>query len=30
MAIFAGNHPIEDVKVKQSPVTSENFTYNQP
>ena len=30
MAIFAGNHPSEGVKMKQAPVFSKNLTYNQP
>jgi len=30
MAIFAGNHASDGVKVKRPPVASENLTYNQP
>ena len=28
--IFAGDHPSEGVKVRHSPVASENLTSNQP
>jgi len=30
MAIFAGNHPSEGIKVTRPSVGSENLTYNQP
>ena len=30
MAILAGNHPSESVKVRHSPIASENLTNNQP
>ena len=30
MAIFAGNHPSEGVKVRHSALASKNLTNNQP
>jgi len=30
MAILAGDHPSESVKVRHSPLVSENLTNDQP